>query len=212
MADPLAGSRFVAVLRRRRYDDAAALVEALAGAGVTAVEFTFTGSDAAAAIAATKAAHPELAVGAGTVTSVDDLERAIAAGADFVAAPGFDPDVFARGQARTTMVPGALTPTEVMRCAKAGARLVKIFPAARFGPSYLRELTVLLPGVSFMPTGGIGIDDASDYLAAGAVAVGVGSALTGGIDDVPDLGVITARARRLSGDDRLMAPVPRSGR
>ncbi len=118
-------------------------------------------------------------VGAGTVLDAAGAQACIDAGAAFIVSPGFDAATVALARAHETVVmPGALTPTEVITAWKAGADMVKIFPAsAAGGPSYLRALRGPLPQVKLMPTGGVNVSTAAAYIEAGAVALGVGSEL-----------------------------------
>ena len=120
----------------------------------------------------------ELNVGAGTVRSLGDLDRALDAGAQFIVTPIVLPDVIAACRDRGVPVfPGALTPTEIWTAWTAGADVVKVFPANRFGPPYIREVLAPLDGVRLMPTGGVDFETFAEYRAAGAVAFGVGSPL-----------------------------------
>jgi 2-dehydro-3-deoxyphosphogluconate aldolase/(4S)-4-hydroxy-2-oxoglutarate aldolase len=194
----LADSRVIAIFRRERYGDPLPLVDALASGGLSAVEFTFTGSDAAGAIVRTKRAFPRMTVGAGTVLTERELHAALEAGADFIASPSLDIELVRAGARRTLMLPGVLTPTEITAGIRAGAPALKLFPAGRFGPNYVREMAVLFPGVPLIPSGGIGLSDAKAYLAAGAAAVGIGSSLTGGPEDDVDLKRLTERAATLA--------------
>lgn len=122
---------------------------------------------------------PSALVGAGTVMSADDAARALDAGARFLLSPVLRPEVVAAAHAGdAAAVPGAFTPTEIDACVRAGADLVKLFPADRLTPADLRVLLAALPGAELVPTGGIAAASAAEWLAAGAVAVGVGGALT----------------------------------
>ena len=135
-----------------------------------------------------------LLIGAGTVLTVAGARAAIGAGARFLVMPHTDPALieFAAAQG-IPAIPGAFTPTEVLAAWRAGACAVKIFPASAVGPSFVRELRGPLPDVPLVPTGGVTIESAPGFIAAGAVAVGIGSWLTG--DGDPD--GIAARGARL---------------
>jgi 2-dehydro-3-deoxyphosphogluconate aldolase/(4S)-4-hydroxy-2-oxoglutarate aldolase len=169
--------RVVAVVRAERVRDPAGLAAALATAGIRCVEFTFTTSGAVQAIAAA-AGVPESIVGAGTVVNAQQARDAVEAGASFVVSPACIPEL---GPAcRELGVPlflGALTPTEIAAATAAGATAVKLFPAALGGPSYLEHLRGPFPDVAFVPSGGVDVRNARDYLTAGAVAVYAGSSL-----------------------------------
>jgi 2-dehydro-3-deoxyphosphogluconate aldolase/(4S)-4-hydroxy-2-oxoglutarate aldolase len=148
--------------------------------GISTFEITMTVPNAVEVIRALVARFGDRAlVGAGTVLDAAGAEACIDAGAAFVVSPGFDAAMVAAARARNTVVmPGALTPTEVITAWKAGADVVKIFPAsAAGGAPYLRALRGPLPQVKLMPTGGVNVSTAAAYIEAGAVALGVGSEL-----------------------------------
>lgn len=196
----LCASRIVAVLRG---DDPARVVEAgvaLHEAGITCLEATFTTPAAADAVAELVRRLPGASVGAGTVLEPAQADEALRAGATFLVTPAPCVDVVAAGVAAgVPVLAGAFTPGEVLAAWRAGASAVKIFPAATGGPGHVRHLRGPLPGIPFVPTGGIGIDDAAAYLRAGAVAVGLGSSLTGRLESGQDLDALRDRARRLLG-------------
>jgi 2-dehydro-3-deoxyphosphogluconate aldolase/(4S)-4-hydroxy-2-oxoglutarate aldolase len=168
--------RAVAVIRAERVADPVALANALADSGIRAVEFTFTIPDVLAAIEA--AAESGALVGAGTVLSAEQAREAIDAGARFVVSPACVPEL--AKPCREAGIPvfmGALTPTEVDGAVKAGATAVKLFPARLGGPAHLRDLRGPFPDVAFLPSGGVDVRNARDFLEAGAVAVYAGSSL-----------------------------------
>ncbi|MEO5885175.1 MAG: bifunctional 4-hydroxy-2-oxoglutarate aldolase/2-dehydro-3-deoxy-phosphogluconate aldolase, partial [Candidatus Limnocylindrales bacterium] len=122
-----------------------------------------------------------IAIGAGTVLSVEAAVRAIDAGATFLVSPHLDCEVVRWAAERgIPFLPGTATPTEVLAAWRAGAAAVKIFPASALGPSFLRELRGPFPDIPLQPTGGISVEDAGDYIRAGAIAVGMGSWLFAG--------------------------------
>lgn len=168
----------VAVLRG---DDPALVlptVEALVGAGVSSLEITLTTPDAVDLIAEAVTTFGDSAViGAGTVLSADDVDRAERAGARFLVTPTFEPSVLAASN--VPVVCGGFTPTEVHQAWAAGAVAVKVFPARLGGPQYLRDLHAPFPQIPLLPTGGVTIANATQYLDAGAVAVGFGNDLVG---------------------------------
>ncbi len=178
LGDVLA-TRIVAIVRLEHYDQAVPLTEALLDGGISAIEFTLTGSGALDAIAKTRAAVGARAqIGVGTVLTPDAAAAAISAGAQFVVTPAFRPAVIATCRAQSVPVLcGALTPTEVLAAHEAGADAIKIFPARSVGPQYLRDLLAPLPNLLLIPTGGIDAANARAYLDAGAVAVGIGGSL-----------------------------------
>ena len=176
--------RLVAIVRRA--PDVDLRVAALAEAGVGVVEITLDDPAAPAAIERVRV-RGDVSVIAGTVRRVDQVDLAVAAGAEAVVSPAFDRAVIERAaELGVAAIPGALTPTEVEAAWTAGAALVKLFPAGLGGPRYVRDLLAPLAGVPLLVTGGVDAANAASFLAAGAVAVGVGSAL-----DDPD------EARRL---------------
>jgi 2-dehydro-3-deoxyphosphogluconate aldolase / (4S)-4-hydroxy-2-oxoglutarate aldolase len=147
--------------------------------GVDVVEVPLGVPGAVAAISSLSTAFPSALVGAGTVMSAGDAARALDAGARFLLSPVLRPEVVAAAHARdAAAVPGAFTPTEIDACMRAGADLVKLFPADRLAPADLRALLAALPDARLLPSGGIAAANAAEWLAAGAVAVGVGGALT----------------------------------
>jgi 2-dehydro-3-deoxyphosphogluconate aldolase / (4S)-4-hydroxy-2-oxoglutarate aldolase len=177
--------RLVAVLRRVSPRDALlALVGDLADAGVRCFEITLDAPDAGDDLRAVRAALGErhdgpFVVGAGTVLSVTHLDAAVNAGADFAVAPVLSlPILHAATERDLPFVPGALTPTEIRTAWDAGATFVKLFPASAVGPALVRELRGPLPDIELVPTGGVDGSNAAAFLAAGAVAVGIGGAIT----------------------------------
>ncbi len=164
------------VLRSASPADAREQVAALAGAGLPVVELTTSTPGWPEALAAAVRDHPELHLGLGTARDRDDVLRAAAAGARFVVTPWPAPDVrAAAAEAGLPLVEGGFTPGEV--AAAVGRGMAKLFPAHVGGPSYLRSLLPVLPGAVIVPTGGIGLADVPQWLAAGAPAAGVGSDL-----------------------------------
>lgn len=192
--------RIVAVLR---LDDPASVrpvVEALDEGGIRIFEVTMTVPDAIRQIQELGAALPaDRIVGAGTVVDAATAARAIDAGAAFVVSPVFRPPVLDAAHARDVAVmPGCFTPTEILDAWDRGADIVKVFPATPLGPSYFRDVRAPLPQVKLMPTGGVSIDNAADWLRAGAVAVGIGSALVDAAAvRAGNFSELTARAARL---------------
>jgi 2-dehydro-3-deoxyphosphogluconate aldolase/(4S)-4-hydroxy-2-oxoglutarate aldolase len=172
-------SGIVAIIRLK---DGAALprvVEALAEGGVRALEITMTVPGAIEHIRQTAATLPAgFVLGAGTVVDAETALRVIDAGARFIVSPVFRPEIITASHSREVPVlPGCFSPTEILNAWDAGADLVKVFPATALGPTYLKDLRGPLPQVKLVPTGGVSIDNAGDWIRAGAAAVGVGSAL-----------------------------------
>jgi 2-dehydro-3-deoxyphosphogluconate aldolase/(4S)-4-hydroxy-2-oxoglutarate aldolase len=190
----------VAILRAT---DAGRFLEAgrvLYEGGVRAIEVTLTSAGALDAFGRLAEELPaDAMLGVGTVRSAADAEAALTAGAAYLVAPDFRPEMVAFAVQRgIPVVPGALTPTEVAAAWAAGATAVKVFPVSAVGgPAYLKAVRAPLPEVPLVPTGGVGIDDIGAYLAAGAAAVGIGSPLLGDAGDPGgDLDALAGRARR----------------
>lgn len=178
MNERLARAVVVPVVRMSREDRAEAAVGVLADAGIRAFEITMTTPGALALIARLRERGVGL-VGAGTVTTAEQAAHCISAGAEFVVSPITLPDVAERcSDLDVPCYLGGATPTEILAAHRAGAAAVKVFPAAQLGgPAYLRAVRSVFPGVELMPTGGVGIQNVGDYLAAGALCVGMGGGL-----------------------------------
>jgi 2-dehydro-3-deoxyphosphogluconate aldolase/(4S)-4-hydroxy-2-oxoglutarate aldolase len=169
----------VAILRGAKGEDADRAVEAAVAGGLKTLEITLNLPEACEQIARIKKRFgEEISLGAGTVLDVVAAEEAISAGAEFIVTPAMLPEVIACCQNRSVAVfPGAVTPTEILAAHRAGAEMVKVFPAGRLGPAYIKSLKGPLPEIRLMPTGGIGLGEIVDFLEAGADAVGIGGDL-----------------------------------
>jgi 2-dehydro-3-deoxyphosphogluconate aldolase / (4S)-4-hydroxy-2-oxoglutarate aldolase len=190
----------VAVIRLNDAARVQPVVEALAAGGVRALEVTMTVPRAIELIRELARGMPEgFMLGAGTVLDADTAHAVIDAGASFVVSPVFRRDVIAACHDRDVpAIPGCFTPTEILAAHEAGADIIKVFPATALGPQFIIDVRAPLPHLKLMPTGGVTIHNAGDWIRAGAVAVGIGSALL-----KPDaigngrFDVITDSARRL---------------
>jgi 2-dehydro-3-deoxyphosphogluconate aldolase / (4S)-4-hydroxy-2-oxoglutarate aldolase len=190
-------TRVMAILRS--YDGEALVEPALAlfEAGVFLVEVSLTTPGACAAIEQIAARKPEQArIGAGTVLTVADVANVAAAGAQFVVTPALAESVAESVRRGLPVAAGALTPTEVLTAHRAGASVVKIFPASLGGPGYLKALRGPFPDIPLLAVGGIGVEETTQYLRAGARGVGVGSPLVGDAVTGGDLPSLQDRARR----------------
>jgi 2-dehydro-3-deoxyphosphogluconate aldolase/(4S)-4-hydroxy-2-oxoglutarate aldolase len=170
----------IPVVRAASPQEARLAVEAVRAGGIPIVELTMTVPGAIGLIAeVTKAMGSEVLVGAGTVLDADTAERCIQAGAQFIVSPGFDAATVDRAKrSGILMMAGALTPTEVITAWKAGSDFVKIFPCGAVGgPKYLKALKAPLPQVPMVPTGGVNLETAADFIRAGADALGIGGEL-----------------------------------
>jgi len=117
-------------------------------------------------------------VGVGSVLDAETARRAVAAGARYVVSPVFKPEIVAEAhRLDVPVMPGCFTPTEILTATEAGADVVKVFPADVFGPTFFKAVLAPMPHLRMMPTGGVSLTNAGDWIRAGAVAVGVGSAL-----------------------------------
>lgn len=170
----------VPVVRAPSSKAAARAARALRAGGVEVVEITMTVPDSLGVLHELSAElGAEVLIGAGTVLDVQSAEACIDAGAEFIVCPGLDLHIIQAAHSRgKSIIPGALTPTEVVTAWRSGADLVKIFPCSAVGGAkYIRALRAPLPDVKLVPTGGVNLTTLPDYLAAGAAALGVGAAL-----------------------------------
>ena len=191
----------VPVVRASSVTEATRAVEAICAGGIPLVEITMTVPNAVTVIREVAQQYGNrVLIGAGTVTSADQAESCVRAGAEFLVSPGLAVPVLSVARVSEKLaIPGALTPTELMNAQEQGARLVKIFPCGNVGGAkYLRALKGPFPNASLIPTGGVNAANAAEYIAAGAFALGVGSDL---VDAAAlregNLEKITASAREL---------------
>ena len=199
--DAIVRNRVVAIVRT---DDSSSLVgvaRALYDGGISLIEITMTVPGAIDVIRRVEEAlrGEDVYLGAGTVLTPELAEAAIDAGAQFIVSPSLNVDTVSYcNQSETIVLPGAFTPTEVEAAWKAGADIVKVFPANVAGPGYLKDLLGPLPDVRLLATGNVNFESAAEYLANGAVAVGVGGILFGGnLIDGRDFMQIKENARRM---------------
>jgi 2-dehydro-3-deoxyphosphogluconate aldolase / (4S)-4-hydroxy-2-oxoglutarate aldolase len=174
----------VAIGRHVPVAAAPAIAEALAAGGVRAFELTLNDPETAALrsieAAARGAAELGLEIGAGTVLTIAAAERALDAGATFLVMPHLDPGLVAWAAARgVPTLPGCATPTEVLAAWRAGAAAVKVFPASSLGAAFVRECRGPFPDIPLLPTGGVTLETAPAFIAAGAIGVGMGGWLLG---------------------------------
>jgi 2-dehydro-3-deoxyphosphogluconate aldolase/(4S)-4-hydroxy-2-oxoglutarate aldolase len=191
----------IPVVRAASVDEATRAVEAICAGGIPVVEVTMTVPNAVSVIREVAQQYrSRVLVGAGTVTSGEQAESCLGAGAEFLVSPGLAASVLAVAKSSGKLaIPGALTPTELMNAHEYGARLVKIFPCGNVGGAkYLRSLKAPFPNASLIPTGGVNAANAAEFIAAGAFALGVGADL---VDPAAlragNLDKITAAAREL---------------
>ena len=201
----LLNSKLVAVVRATCRQGVIEAVRALTSGGLICVEITMTIPDAVSVIEQLNSEMPEILIGAGTVMTPQMVENCVAAGAEFIVSPVLNTEVMARTrELGKVVIPGALTPTEVVTAWSRGADLVKIFPAARVGPKYISDLKAPLPEIRLMPTGGINVGNIADYINSGADVVCAGSWL---VDKqaiaAGDFGVLREKA------EQLLAAIPK---
>lgn len=194
----LEAKRIVAILRGDMKGRELEILAALEQAGIGAVEMSIVSPDFDATLARITASFgARMAIGAGTILTLDDLNRAIAAGASFIVSPDGNREVIeATLRAGLVSVPGAYTPTEIVQVKRWGADAVKLFPASGLGPQYVRAVRAPLTDLRIVPTGGVRLADLPAYWQAGAWAVAVGSELVNAsrIND-PDLTELSSVAR-----------------
>ena len=192
--------RAVAVVRTDEPDKLVQIARALRAGGVVCVEVTMTVPNAIEGIRAVSDALGDgVLIGAGSVTDAATAEAAVEAGARYVVSPVFKREVVeAAHAAGAAAMPGCFTPTEIQAAWEAGADVVKVFPAGALGVGYLRSVLAPLPHLKLMPTGGVTLDNAAEWLRAGAVAIGAGSSLVEAeVVAAGDWSRLTANAERL---------------
>jgi 2-dehydro-3-deoxyphosphogluconate aldolase/(4S)-4-hydroxy-2-oxoglutarate aldolase len=179
MVQRIADAGLIAIIRA---DSSAGLIEtcrALAAGGITVAEVTMTTPGALECIAAARKEFADtMLIGVGSVISGEVCRKATDAGAQFVVAPTFKPEVVdAAHAAEAPCFAGALSPTEILTAFEYGSDVVKVFPANHFGPKYFKDVLAPMPHLKLTPTGGVDLSTIHDWFDAGAVCLGVGSAL-----------------------------------
>lgn len=171
--------KLVAIFRGVHVEDANQAATALQRAGIKMMETTMNTPGATKMISHWREQFgDDCYIGAGTVLDVEQAKEAVSAGAQFIISPNFDEEVLAYGQEHGLEVwPGVMTPTEIVQAWKAGASAVKLFPMGSLGLKYLKEVRAPLNHIPIMTTGGVDLDNITDFLEAGASAVGMGSNL-----------------------------------
>ncbi len=199
VVDRIRGVGIIPVVRAQSAGEALAAVDAICAGGIPILEITMTVPGAIKIInELTKRLGDDALIGAGTVLDAETARQCIDAGARFIVSPALDvPTIDTCVSLEVPVFPGAMTPTEVVTAWKAGADAVKVFPAnAVGGASYLKSLKAPLPQIELIPTGGVSLTNVAEFMAAGALAVGVGADLVN-LDAVRkgDVASITAKAR-----------------
>jgi 2-dehydro-3-deoxyphosphogluconate aldolase/(4S)-4-hydroxy-2-oxoglutarate aldolase len=179
MFNAVADAGVVAVIRAQSKDQLLDIAKALLDGGIPAIEVTMSTPKAIAGIELLADKYGDRAVvGVGTVIDAATCADAIHAGAQFIVSPAFDPEIVATTKRYGKIsIPGAFTPTEILRAWTAGADVVKVFPSTTLGPGYFRDILAPLPQIKLTPTGGVDQKNAGEWIKAGAAFVGAGSSL-----------------------------------
>lgn len=192
----LRARKVLAIIRTDDPDRALECIHTLVDAGITALEVSLTTPGGVEAIAKARSAYdPSILIGAGTVVTPDQADEVAAAGAGFAVTPAITRGAHRSVELGLPLLCGALTPTEVVAAVDLGATAVKIFPAKVYGPGYFRELRAPLPHAPLIAVGGVDAKTAPEYLAAGALAVGVASPLLGDAATGGSQSELAARAK-----------------
>jgi 2-dehydro-3-deoxyphosphogluconate aldolase / (4S)-4-hydroxy-2-oxoglutarate aldolase len=192
--------RAIAVIRAFDLDRGAQMAKAVATGGMQLIEISWSSDRAAQLITRLRSELPECMIGAGTLFNREQLREAIAAGAQFLFSPNTNIDTIqAAVMAEVPIVPGALSPTEIVTAWHAGASAVKVFPiSAVGGANYIRSLQGPLGHIPLIPTGGVTLENARAFIEAGAIAVGLGSSLfPKSYVEIQDWDAISTIARKL---------------
>lgn len=188
----------VAVIRAENAKKALRITEAVKNGGIDAIEITMTVPGAVEVIKelACNYEKKEMLIGAGSVLDSETARACILASAEYIVGPALDVETIKLcNRYEKVVMPGAMSVTEVKEAMEAGADVVKIFPASLFGPKIIKAIKGPLPHAPLLPTGGVNLDNVSEWIKAGSFAVGAGSALTGGIKE-DNYDVITERAAK----------------
>ena len=154
------------------------IAQAYAEAGFSTLEITMNTKGVSEIISVLRNKHPKLNIGAGTVCTLDDLNKAVNSGAQFIVSPVIDEEVIKNSVSQKIPIfPGAYTPTEIYKAWTLGAAAVKVFPATQLGVQYIKDVLAPLDNIKLLPTGGVNIDNIQAFFKAGAVGVGMGSSL-----------------------------------
>jgi len=200
IAATIEAAGIVAVIRMTDAQRLRQTIDALVEGGVRILEVTMTVPGAVDLIGNLSVSLPRgLLLGAGTVLDAETATRVIDAGAAFVVSPVFKRELIERSHQRDVVaMPGCFSPTEILAAWEAGADFVKLFPATALGPTFFKDVKAPLPMVKLIPTGGVTLDNAGDWIRAGAAAVGVGTALLDANAIARgDYGVVRANAERI---------------
>ena len=193
-------SGIVAIIRANSSNELIKTAEAIKNGGVDVIEITMTTPGALGVITeVSDHLGDEVLIGVGSVLDAETARVAMLAGAEFVVCPVTKNDVIDTcNRYGKVVIPGAFTPTEILYAWESGADYVKVFPSSGVGPSYIKDIKAPLPQIPLIPTGGISIENAADFIKAGSAALGVGSALvSNSIIESGDFKQLTQRAKEL---------------
>ena len=185
----------VAVVRADSKEKALKIVDALKKGGIFAIEITMTVPNAIEIIKEISEEHKDVIIGAGTVLDPETARACILAGATYIISPHLNPEVVKMcNRYRVAVMPGIMTVKEAVEAMELGAEILKVFPGGAFGPNIIKDFRGPLPHVNLMPTGGVDLNNAHEWIKNGAIALGVGSALTKGAKN-DDYEIVTKTAR-----------------
>ncbi len=190
----------VAIIRANSSKELFDTAVAIKNGGVDAIEITMTTPNALQVISdVSNRLGDSVLIGVGSVLDAETARAAMLAGAEFVVSPVTKPDIIAIcNRYGKVIIPGAFTPTEILCAWETGADYVKVFPSSGVGPSYIKDIKAPLPQIPLVPTGGVTAENASEFIKAGAAALGVGSALVSqDLIDAVDFATLTERAKIL---------------
>lgn len=172
-------TRSIAVIRTTKIEQGRQMAQAVAAGGMQLIEITWNSDRPAELIEQLRTELPNCIIGTGTLLTLDQQKEALAAGAQFLFTPHVDPVMISLARERgIPIIPGALTPTEIVTAWQAGASCVKVFPIqAVGGASYIKSLQAPLGNIPLIPTGGVTLENAKEFIAAGAIAVGLSGQL-----------------------------------
>jgi 2-dehydro-3-deoxyphosphogluconate aldolase / (4S)-4-hydroxy-2-oxoglutarate aldolase len=197
-------NKIVAIIRGSKPEHVLAIANALYEGGIKVLEITMNSPKALNVIEEVSGAlGDKVLVGAGTVLDKETAREALLAGAKFILSPTVDIETIKMTKRYGAVsIPGAFTPTEILQAYENGGDIIKVFPASSLGPGYIKDIHGPLPQIPLLPTGGIDLTNIGSYIKAGAVGVGLGSALVNSKEDVNDsyLHLLTVKARRFVGE------------
>jgi 2-dehydro-3-deoxyphosphogluconate aldolase / (4S)-4-hydroxy-2-oxoglutarate aldolase len=192
--------KMIAIIRGSEPGDALAISKALYRGGVRAIEITLNSPGALTSIEKVRSEMADdLVVGAGTVLDPESARSALLAGAQFILSPSLHIDTIKMTKRYGAVsIPGAFTPTEILKAYEEGGDIIKVFPASSLGPDYVKDIQGPLPQIPLLPTGGIDLNNIAEYIAKGAAGVGLGSSLVNSKESVTEayLEKLTQTARQ----------------